>query len=652
MSTDLSAAISAAKNQIRIGDFLAARTVINKILDELPENIEALYISAVCERKLGHQERALELLEQLQKHQPSHSHALQECGYNLQELGQLDAATQAFEQAVALNPAMHGAWNALSQLPNYPRRTQAIQQTQWLQSLPAQLVSVSSLIHQNKLHKAETLCRQFLQQQPHHPEAMRLLAELGVKFKILDDAEVLLEKCLEFKPDYQRARLDYVEVLQRRQKFDQALEQARILFEIDPNPSFEVSLGNAFHAVGNYQEAIRSYRNVIMQQVDNSSVHVALGHALKTSGDVGAAVNAYQSAYVSQAGFGDAYWSLANLKTYQFSQDEIDAMLLHENSSQTRKLDRIQLCFALGKAFEDRDEYARSFDFYRRGNELQSLELKYDSRLIKDGLDFQKKHFDKVFFSQRKSFGNDAPDPIFIVGLPRAGSTLLEQILASHSQVDGTMELANVISMAHRLNGRQGAHDSPRYPSVLLDMPQQGFANLGQAYIDETRGHRQGGAFFIDKMPNNFRHIGLIQLMLPNAKIIDARRDPFACCFSGFKQLFAEGQEFSYSLHTIGDYYCDYVDVMRHWDQVLPGRILRVQHEDVILDLETQVRRILDYCGLPFEQACLEFHKNKRAVRTPSSEQVRQPIYASGMDQWRHYETYLEPLKRALSPVL
>ncbi len=652
MTNELNIKVANAKAHIRSGEFAAARVLVTELLDQSNEHVEALYLLAVCERKLGDHKSALKVLTRLQGIDPMHTHALQETAYNYQALGQTERAIVAFEKAVSINPALHGAWHALAQLSDYPGADEASRQFKWLQSLPPELVSVSSLIHQNKLHKAETLCRQFLKRVPHHPEAMRLLAELGTKFKILDDAEFLLEKCLEFKPNYLRARVDYVEVLQRRQKFDKALAQAKILFDTDPNPSFEVSLGNALQAVGDYSAATRSYRNVIAKQPHNAAVQVALGHALKTSGELAAAINAYQAAYEAQPGFGDAYWSLANLKTYSFSDAEIEAMRSYEDNSDIDDINQVQIRFALGKAYEDRCEYTQSFDYYRRGNELKANELKYDATLINDGLNIQKQHFDKTFFKARSSYGHTAQDPIFIVGLPRAGSTLLEQILASHSQVDGTLELANVISMAHRLNGRHLVGDTPRYPSVLLDLPEQGFINLGQQYIEDTRSHRRGGAFFIDKMPNNFRHIGLIHLMLPNAKIIDARREPMACCFSGFKQLFAEGQEFSYSLETIGEYYCAYVDTMQHWDDVLPGRVLRVQHEDVILDLETQVRRILDYCGLPFEQACVDFHENKRAVRTPSSEQVRQPIYTSGMDQWRNYEEHLEPLKTVLQLVL
>jgi hypothetical protein len=366
-------------------------------------------------------------------------------------------------------------------------------------------------------------------------------------------------------------------------------------------------------------------------------------------GRVDDAIKAYRNSYNIKADFGDAFWSLANLKTYRFTADERQQMRDQEASATTAINDKIHLCFALGKDLEDSKQFDEAFSFYHRGNKLKSEQDPFDSKTLDISFDFQKNNFDSAFFERNKQAGCSVADPIFIVGLPRAGSTLLEQILSSHSQVDGTMELANIIGLAHRLNGREATQDNPLYPKVLNNISAEDLTKMGELYIEETQHHRQGAMFFIDKMPNNFRHIALIQLILPNAKIIDARRDPMSCCFSGFKQLFGEGQQFSYDLDDIGHYYRSYVDIMDHWDKELPGKILRVQYEDVVADLETQVRRILDYCGLPFEQACIDFHKNKRAVRTPSSEQVRQPIYQSGLEQWRNYESHLGPLKEALS---
>lgn len=644
--------VKEAKSLIVKGQFEQASIMLLKLLDEYAQHSDAQYCLAICQRKLNEPNDALATLGRLHQLEPKHSQAYQERGYNYQALGQRASAIAEFERAVQLNPALHGSWRALTNLLSYPKIDEAQRQLAWLTSLPPELVSVASYTHQGLLQKAEALCRQFLKREPHHPEAMRLLAQLGSKFQILDDAEFLLESCVEFHPQFLHARLDYVEVLHRRQKFDKALEQAQALLDIDPtNVGFVISLANAQQASGNYAAAVAGYQSALTENVDNHSVHLALGHALKTSGEVEPAIDAYRSAYQAKPDFGDAFWSLANLKTYQFKDHEIDHMQECEQASVTSELDRIHLCFALGKAFEDRQHFDQSFDYYARGNVLKKADCRYDAQWIKNELDYQKAHLDRTFFEQRSPEKDycDAPDPIFIVGLPRAGSTLLEQILASHSQVDGTMELVNIIGMAHAFNGRQAIKDKPRYPSILSDIGSEECQSLGERYIQETKLHRQGAPFFIDKMPNNFRHIGLIHLILPNAKIIDARREPMACCFSGFKQLFAEGQEFSYGLADIGAYYNDYVQIMDHWDQALPGKVLRVQHEDVIDDLESQVMRMLDFCGLEFEQNCIDFHKSKRPVKTPSSEQVRQPIYKSGMDLWKNYEADLDPLKKALN---
>jgi tetratricopeptide (TPR) repeat protein len=634
---------------IKQGQLNTASENLDKLLAEHPGHIEGIYCLAVCQRKQQKYTQAMENLDQILVKVPVHGRAHQEQGYIHKALGDTTNAIASFEKAVGFNPALFGSWRVLAEEANYSMRQEAKKHVEWLDSLPPALVSVSSLIHQKQLHRAEWLCRHFLKDNPHQPEAMRLLAELATKFQILDDAEFLLASCLEFEPNYKRARLDYVNVLHKRQKFHKALEQAKNLLDSEPhNSNFKIGLGNAQQATGDFSAAIKTFESVLHNNTDNYSIHLTLGHALKTMGRVEDAITAYRNSYNTKADFGDAFWSLANLKTYRFTADERQQMRDQIASATTAINDKIHFCFALGKDLEDSEHFDEAFSFYLRGNKLKNEQDPFDSKTLDVSFDFQKNNFDRAFFERNKQAGCSAADPIFIVGLPRAGSTLLEQIISSHSQVDGTMELANIIGLAHRLNGREATQDNPLYPRVLNNISAEDLTKMGELYIEETQHHRQGAMFFIDKMPNNFRHIALIQLMLPNAKIIDARRDPMSCCFSGFKQLFGEGQQFSYDLDDIGHYYRSYVDIMDHWDKALPGKILRVQYEDVVADLETQVRRILDYCGLPFEAACIDFHKNKRAVRTPSSEQVRQPIYQSGLEQWRNYESHLTPLKKAL----
>jgi tetratricopeptide (TPR) repeat protein len=405
---------------------------------------------------------------------------------------------------------------------------------------------------------------------------------------------------------------------------------------------------NALMSVGRYEEALRLFDDIADRTDNPEQLHMARGHALKTVGRHDEAISAYRAAYQEQPAFGDAYWSLANLKTYTFDESELAQMVDQERANGVSAQDRIHLCFALGKAYEDRGDPETRFKYYARGNDTKSSILSYDAGQMDEAFEAQKTTFTRALFERRAGLGHMAADPIFIVGMPRAGSPLLEQILASHSRVDGTLELPNILATAHRLGGRRLRGEDNRYPGIMTDLPADQLKALGEAYINDTRIHRQNAPFFIDKMPNNFRHIGLIKMILPNARIIDARRDPMACCFSGFKQLFAEGQEFSYGQSDIGRYYSGYVALMDHWETVLPGEILRVDYEHVVADLETQVRRILEFCQLDFEQDCLHFHRTDRAIRTASSEQVRQPINTGGMQQWRPFDSYLAPMKTAL----
>ena len=652
IDNDLQSKLKYCQQLMQKGQFSEAVNHLEVLLGQYPDQSEPRYYMAVCQRRLGQHEDALHSLDTLLKTFPVYARAYQERGHIYQAQSRPSKSITAFEKAVEINPALLGSWRALAGEASNLNRETAQQQVNWLSSLPRELVAVSSMIHQGQIYKAEQLCRHYLKQNPHHPEAMRLLAEIGVKFQILDDAEFLLESCVEFEPDFHRARLDYVVVLHKRQKYHKSLEQAEYLHNIDPdNMGFKICLANAQQANGNYEQALQTYETVLEAQPSNHSIHLSCGHTLKTMGQTQRAIEAYRKSYTVKPEFGDAYWSLANLKTYQFSDQEISQMEAYEADPATSEDDRAHLNFALGKAYEDIGEFENSFKYYAKGNATRDKIKSGNLDRIAHELDYQKEHYDAAFFEERADHGCDAPDPIFIVGLPRAGSTLLEQILASHSMIDGTMELANIVGMAHRLGGRT-QQDTSRYPAILADLPAEQLRSMGEHYIKDTQYHRAGASFFIDKMPNNFRHIALIRLILPNAKIIDARREPMACCFSGFKQLFAEGQEFSYNLGSIGEYYRRYVNIMNHWEREIPGKILRVQHEDVIDDLELQVRRMLDFCGVPFEQSCVDFHETKRAVRTPSSEQVRQPIFKSSMNQWKNFEPFLDPLKEALGSTL
>jgi predicted Zn-dependent protease len=522
-----------------------------------------------------------------------------------------------------------------------------------LRDLPPEVVTATALFADGDLTPAEEIVRGFLIRHGDHPEAMRLLARIGMARDVLDDAELLLAAVLALVPDHMAARLDYAQTLVRRHKYREAREQIDRLRASDPDHvAYRELAATTAVGLGEHDVAIALYRGLLADAPSSPDLQLWLGHALKTVGDIADAVVAYRAAAAARADFGDAFWSLANLKTYRFSDDEIASMAAAEAAPGTATDDRIHLRFALGKAFEDRGEFARSWRYYASGNDLKSAESRYRPEIIETNTWLQKQVCTPGFFVARAGWGNPAPDPIFIVGLPRSGSTLIEQILASHSAVEGTQELADVQRAVLELQGRVPDLDRPRYPAALAEMSVADFARLGTTYLSDTRAYRTDRPLFIDKMPNNFRHIGLIHLMLPNARIIDARREPMACCFSNLKQLFANGQEFAYSVEHIARYYRTYLDLMHHWDAALPGRILRVHHEDVVADLEGSVRRILAHCDLPFERACVDFHQTRRSVRTPSSEQVRQPIFRDGLEQWRNFETDLDELRSALGDAL
>ena len=629
---------------------LAGDLLASGLEDE--ERAEALYVLAVAQR-LGNQPReALATLQTLHDENNGHARAWQERGHVCFAQGWRKEAVAAYGRAVERNPALIASWRALAELHavngDRERAARARQRLEFLQRLPPELVHVTDLMHENRLYKAEQLCRAFLQGHRHHIEAMRLLAEIGTKLKIYDDAEFLLESCVEFAPDHVQARIDYTNVLIKKTKFEKAHEQAMHLLRLQPgNRSFKTTLATTLVGLGRFEEGTALYRELLDTDPTRSELHLLTGHARKTVGALDDAIESYRQAYRHRPDFGDAFWSLANTKTYRFTDEELRHIRRYEQAPGIAGEDRIHLCFAAGKALEDRAEFDASFEYYERGNALKMKENRYKAEVNEGRAQAQVETCTPALFEERPEVGFDCRDPIFIVGLPRAGSTLLEQILASHSLVDGTMELHNILALAQRLRGRQAEKDS-RYPGILHELDHGYFRRFGEQYIEQTRVYRGDAPLFIDKMPNNFMHIGLIRLILPNAKVIDARRNPMACCFSCFKQLFGEGQEFTYGLAEVGRYYRTYVRLMDHWDEVLPGFVLRVMHEDVVDDLETQVRRMLDFCGLPFEEDCVHFHRTERNVRTPSSEQVRQPIFREGLDQWRRFEAHLEPLREAL----
>jgi tetratricopeptide (TPR) repeat protein len=650
----IEAQVRQARELVQKCQFLPALAAVQALQAEVPENRDVLYLSAVCQRYLGRVADALSTLEHLEAIHPDYGRLFQERGHCYRSLDNVAAALAAYEQAVARNHTLIASWKALGRLRQRlgqeSQAQAAAAHVVQLRNQPREILNAANMLAEGELASAEQLLRGYLRRNGNHFEAMRLLAQIRVKQDLLDDAEFLLERVLVFAPDYHAARYEYANVLCQRHKDARALEEARKLLQIEPgNRAFRTVYANACVGLGRHQEAVGTFRDLLAGAPQPADLHLSIGHALKALGRQAEAIRSYRAAADARPSFGDAYWSLANLKTYHFTAEEFTRMRAEEARAGTSVTDQLHLCFALGKALEDRGDYPQSFHYYERGNVLVQRRLRYKREALELVLQAQTRLCTREFFAERAGSGSDRSDPIFIVGLPRSGSTLLEQILASHSQVDGTMELPDIPRLVHQLNGCEESGQPPRYPAILAQLEPPRLRQLGERYLADTQVFRTGKPFFIDKMPNNFRHIGLIHLILPNATIIDARREPMACCFSNFKQLFASGQEFTYSLDDIGHYYRCYVTLMEHWNSVLPGKILRVQHEELLQDFAGQVKRILDFVGLKFEATCLEFYRTERSVRTASSEQVRQPISKERTEQWRHFGPWLGPLKRALA---
>lgn len=656
------AAVAAARQLVRNARFEEAERDLKRALGKVDPSqdaddvvLEALYTLAVAQRYGRKLPAALETLEALIGLNEDFARAYQERGHALLSDNQLEAARTSYEEAVDRNPALLASWKGLINLYEIAdmreRARFAQERVEYLESLPRELQSVNTYIHDGRLQRADRLCRHFLQTRKTHIEGMRLLAEIREKLEMFGEAEFLLTTALELEPQNERCRGDLANLLLKMQKFELARKETARLCESYPeNLAYRAMHANATAGIGEQARAIELYNQVLSESPGQHRLHLLRGHAQKTIGEFAAATESYREAYKLAPDYGDAFWSLANTKTYRFTQEELRHMQDYEARRTTGLDDRIHLCFALGKAYEDREDFDRSFQYYERGNALKQASVKHDPENLAKRLDAQQQVLSESFFEEREDVGCDAVDPIFIVGLPRAGSTLLEQVLSSHSQVDGTLELPNMIALANRLDRGKLQTEGVGYPRILETLDHDLFRRFGEQFIKDTRVHRQSAPFFIDKNPNNFAHIGLIKLILPNAKVVDARRHPLSCCFSGFKQLFGQGHEFSYGLREVGNYYAKYVDLMAHWHRVLPEFVLLVQHEEVVEDLEYQVRRMLDFCGLKFESACLEFYKTERSIRTPSSEQVRQPIYRDALEAWKPFEPWLAPLKEALGP--
>lgn len=629
-----------------------------EILKVVPGHPAALRVLAIAQAMEGDADAALDILMPLARAQPSWAQVHFDLGVVLGQRGRGEEAIAALRRAVAVKPGLPQAWRLLGDhllaAGDHEAADAAYAQHVRHSVRDPRLLAAATALTENQIPQAEALLRDHLREAPTDVAAIRMFAEVALRLGRNEDALNLLARCLELAPTFHAARQNYALALHRSNQPEQALAEIERLLAVAPeHPGYRNLKAVVLCRIGDVEPAIVLYADLLDTYPGNPKVWMSYGHALKTAGQQAQAIAAYRRSLALEPSFGEVWWSLANLKTFRFSADDLATMREQLARDDLAEDDRLHLEFAVGKALEDAGEYASSFAHYAQGNAIRRGQLRYSADETSARVRHIRERYTREFFASRDGSGCQAGDPIFIVGLPRAGSTLIEQILSSHSQVEGTMELPEVTSITRLLREQGDADSALPYHDVLARLDGDALRDLGERYLAHTRIHRKTSApLFIDKMPNNFMHIGLIQLMLPNARIIDARRHPLACCFSGFKQHFARGQSFSYSLDDLGRYYRDYVALMAHFDTVLPGRIHRVIYERMVEDTEGEVRRLLDYCGLPFESSCLRFFENARPVRTASSEQVRQPIYREGVDHWQHYAPWLVPLEQALGAVL
>ena len=647
-----------AADLLKKNEFNLAEQQLSEILKKFPDDPNALRLSGVSSLEQEKPEVALIPLQKAIRVAPEFLQAHENLAQAWTQLGDLKKAETCFKKCLEIDPSNFTNWKSLGDVLADQRKDdeadKAYKNAISTDKKYLDLQKAMSQVQKGNLGEAERIYREILSDDPNNVDALRLLALLASRTGAVDQAINMLENCTKIAPDYALAWENLAKMYRQKDDPD-SLQKAAFCFskatELRPDwAEGWAGLGTMQTRSSQHKEGIESYRKSIELKANQPRVHLSLGHVYKTTGNQEECINSYNEAISFDNNFGEAYWSLANLKTYKFSGEEILNMKERVELTEVPEREKVHFLFSLGKAFEDMGSYDESFEYYKRGNDLNRGRTTYDPKAIEALSERLKLFFTEDRFNKYKGSGDNSNSPIFIVGLPRSGSTLIEQILASHSKIEGTMELPNIMNIARKLGN--STKERTAYPEVIDTLQGIDLADLGKSFLDETQFLRAGKQHFIDKMPNNFSHIGLIKLILPNAKIIDARRNPMDTCFSCFKQLFARGQAFTYDLSEIARYYVNYVNLMDHWDKVLPGCVYRVQHEDLLNDQEGVTRDLIDFCEVDFESSTLEFYKTKRAVKTASSEQVREPINTKGLNQWKNYETHLKDLKFHLESII
>jgi tetratricopeptide (TPR) repeat protein len=642
-------------------DPAAAAGMASAILAKAPDNEAANLLFVTACRRLGNSEAALQVIESLAKANP-HSAALQlEVGRTYAALEQFPEATAAFLQAVKLDPSLSDAWREVS--AQYVREgdtlntDRAYREYARLARDPPELIDAYVAFGDGRVDAAAAMVQKRLHQVPDDVAALQMMAKLANRRFERIEAEAWLNECLRLAPGNSSAREELARLLNAQERVAEALPLIDRLLALEPeNVGYNLLKAQSLRMVGRLQEAMTLTQRLVEREATPDG-WLMLGYIHRELGQQSQAIDCYRKALTLQPGFSEAYWALANLKTFRFSDAEVDSMRA-ELAKFPERIGgvgdpRTIMEFALGKALEDRKNYADSFQHYLRGNARQRAIVDYDAKATDHFVRRSKGVFTLEFFGSRADFGAQVDDPIFVVGMPRSGSTLLEQILASHPQIEGTRELPDIPNIVRALAAQAGADNVEDYHDRVGALSKTQIAALAERYLSRTREHRPLGLpRFVDKMLGNFSHLPLIQLMFPRAVIIDARRHPLACSFSCYKQRFATGMFYSYDQGEVAQYYRSYADIMSHYDAVLPGRVHRVHYEKLVANPEIEVRRLLEHCRLPFDPACLRFYENSRPVQTISSEQVRQPIYADSVEQWRHYEAWLGPMREPLTALL
>jgi tetratricopeptide (TPR) repeat protein len=649
MATDLAhqkQSFDDAISRLRAGDHAAAARLCEEALQHFPDDANTMCLAAKAYLALRRFDLAQRHVGEALRRFPDFVVAHDVYGDLMLATGRPDKAALAYEKALGLDPARPVTLEKLDRARQLAAESAPVARPRG--AFAEEIRRAESLQRAGDVNQAEDIVRRILKKDPDDVEAARILAGIACLHKRYREAEVFLSRATQLAPNYARAWVDLANVQRELEKYDDATASATRLLELDPDKAeSHMVYAGIVGVAGLHEEAIEAYRHALKLSPNKAVAMCAMAHHLKTIGAQEEAVAQYRACIATRPDYAEAYWSLANLKTFRFSEAEVEAMneLVREGSLPEESL--CQIHNALGLEYEARGDYDRAFGHFDRCNRLRRKLESYDP------VDTEAMHDRVIVFFDEERLARSTgaalqPTPIFIVGLPRSGSTLIEQILASHSEVEGTHELSDLSKVVRGYRTRK----KDRFPESLGGLGPEGWARIGREYLERTEKHRHGAAFFIDKNPNNFVFVGLLRSAIPNAKIINARRHPVDSCLGSYKQLFASGQPFTYDLTELGEYYLQYQRLMDHWHRVLPGFVLDVCYEEVVADLETQVHRMLDFCGLPFEPACLHFHETERAIKTASSEQVRRPIYSSSVELWRKYEPHLAELIEVLKPLL